>query len=181
MSTITRCPCNFAFSRIDHMIALSPTLSALSRSFPAFRRFDYQVTRYWHFRTILARLPHLTDDFPMVHAHQTQTPRYDPNLPALTPCIPLPFRHISLSAHVFLPTVEHFPCHYQRLFDSTTHLPKKLQFITHFPRSWNTDTGQRVIGIPLARNVSTNRVHHVITGQALRTSMVGFEVRVLRD
>ena len=28
MSTITRCPCNFAFSRIGHMIIFSPTLSA---------------------------------------------------------------------------------------------------------------------------------------------------------
>jgi len=163
------------------MITLTPTLSALSRSFLAFRRFNYQVTCYWHFRTVSARLPHLMDDFPMVHAHQTQTPQYDPNLPALTLRIPLPFRHISPSAHVFPPTVEHFPCHYQRLFDSTTHLPKKLQFITHFPRSRNTDTGQRVIGIPSARDVSTNQAHHVITGQVLRTSMVGLEVRVLRD
>jgi len=167
MSTITRCPCNFAFLRIDHMIALSPTLSALSRSFPAFRRFNYQVTRYWHFRTVSARLPHFTDDFTVT--------------PALTPRVPRPFQHISPSAYVFPPTVEHFPCHYQRLFDSTTHLPKKLQFITHFPRSRNTDTGQRVIGISSARDVSTNWAYHVIAGQALRTSMVGLEVRVLRD
>ena len=141
MSTITRCPCNFAFLQIDHMITFSPTLSAFSQSFLAFRRFDYQVTRYRHFRTISARLPHLMDDFLMVHAHQTQTLRYDPNLPTLTPHIPLPFRHTSPSAHVFPPTVEHFPCHYQRFFDSTTHLPEKLQFITHFQSSWNTDTG----------------------------------------
>ena len=111
MSTITRCPCNFAFSRIYHMIVFSPTLSALSRSVPASRPFDCQVTRYWHFRTVSARLPYFTDDFTVA--------------PALTPRIPRPFRHISPSAHIFPPTVEHFPCHYQRLFDSTTHLPKK--------------------------------------------------------
>jgi len=141
MSTITCCPCNFAFSRINHMIVFSPTLSARSRSFPASRPLNYQVTRYRHFRTVSARLPHLTDDFPMIHMHLTQTLRSDSDLPALTPRIPLPFRHISPSAHIFPPTVEHFPCHYQRLFDSTTHLPEKLQFITHFPRLRNTDTG----------------------------------------
>ena len=123
MSTITRCPCNFAFSRINHMIVFSPTLSALSWSVPASRPFDYQVTRYRHFRTVSARIPHFTDDFTVA--------------PALTPRIPRPFRHISPSAYVFPPTVKHFPCHYQRFFDSTTHLPEKLQFITHFPRSRN--------------------------------------------
>ena len=61
MSTITHCPCIFAFSRIDHMITLSLTLSALSRSFPAFGWFNYRVTCYRHFRIISARLPHLTD------------------------------------------------------------------------------------------------------------------------
>jgi len=141
MSTITCCPCNFAFLRIDHMIAFSPTFSALSQSFPAFGRFNYQVMHYQHFRTILACLPHLTDSFPMRHVHLTRALRSDSNLPTLTPCIPLPFRYISLSAHIFLPTVKHFPCPYQRFFNSTTHLPEKLQFITHFLRSWKTDTG----------------------------------------
>jgi len=136
MSTITRCPCNFAFLRIHHMIVISPTLSALSRSVPDSRPFGCQDTRYRHLRTVSARPPHFTDDFTVT--------------PALTPRVPRPFRRISPSAHVFPPTVEHFPCHYQRLFDSTTHPLKKLQFITHFPRSRNTDTGQRVIGISSA-------------------------------
>jgi len=138
MSTITHCPCIFAFSQIDHMITLSPTLSALSWSFLAFGRFNYWVMHYQHFCIISAHLPHLMDSFPMWHVHLTWPPWPDSNLSALMPCIPLLFRQISLSAHVFPPTVEHFSCHYQRFFDSTTHLHK---FITHLLRPWNIDTG----------------------------------------
>ena len=59
--------------------------------------------------------------------------------------------------------------------------PKNFNSLLIFRDRRKQILGQRVIGISSARDVSTNRAHHVITGQALRTSMVGLEVRVLRD
>ena len=145
MSTIARCPRIFAAFTYDHVITLhvtdvtwpSPTLSALSQSFPviiAFGWFNYWVTCYQHFCIISAHLPHLTDSFPMWHTHLTQPPRPDSDLSALMLCIPIHFWQTSLSANMFPPTVEHFSCHYQRFFDSTTHLHENFQFITHLPR-----------------------------------------------